>query len=390
MPLEKLLSDYHTIMERPVILYINPQSMRNLAIYDYSLLTNLDADIHYVCSKYYDYKSFPPSVKQHKIFGYNHLNNNLLKAISYVCSYIVVLFLIARVRPEAIHIQWFRLPQFDGLLIRLVKKLFKCKFVFTAHNVLPHDTNEKFKEIFARIYKTTDAIIVHSKTTKEELLSLFDIPEEKVSVIEHGLIELGVDRDLLLANEKAYEKKYNLEGKVVFASLGYQYNYKGIDVVAKVWASTPELCQSSQCKLLIIGRNKGVDLSTLKDIDNVVIDDRLISEEEFYYLLTHTDVYLLPYRKISQSGVLMSAISTGTPILATKVGGLTEPIDIAPIGWTIPHLDPQVLQDKMVWLASHQKEIEMTKNNQSAWDKVRAHYSWDRIGKLTTTLYKQI
>ena len=41
------------------IFYIDPQSMHNLAEYDYSVTKNMDCEIIYICSKYYDYDINP-------------------------------------------------------------------------------------------------------------------------------------------------------------------------------------------------------------------------------------------------------------------------------------------------------------------------------------------
>ena len=38
------------------IFYIDPQSMNNLSEYDYSVTKEIDCEIIYLCSKYYDYK----------------------------------------------------------------------------------------------------------------------------------------------------------------------------------------------------------------------------------------------------------------------------------------------------------------------------------------------
>jgi uncharacterized membrane protein len=50
------------------IVYIDPQSIRNLAIYDHSLLSQIEGNIHYLCSAFYDYKALPPHIKQYKIY----------------------------------------------------------------------------------------------------------------------------------------------------------------------------------------------------------------------------------------------------------------------------------------------------------------------------------
>lgn len=370
------------------IIYINPQSMRNLAIYDYSLLSNIDADIHYIGSTYYDYKPLPSHVHFHRYFSYNSLTHNWSKALSYILSYLRVLVLVLRLKPATIHIQWLRFPSFDVRFLGLVKRLAHCNLVFTAHNVLPHDTGERHKKNYLRWYQLLDHIIVHAKVTKEEFLSQFpEIPGQKIAVISHGILEMEIDQKALAEKAPEFEHHYQLEGQMVFSSLGYQYYYKGVDLLAEVWATTPTLRDSKNCKLLFVGKNKGVDFSVVEGIDNVMVEDRLVSNEEFHYLLSNTDVYVLPYRDISQSGVLLTAISEEIPVLVTNVGGLTEPFEVASIGWILPTADKELLREVLLHLAENPEEAQRIKKNQKNWSKVQEYYSWNRIGKLTQQLY---
>lgn len=322
------------------------------------------------------------------------MHSNMIKAVSYFWSYLQIFFLLLWWRPRIIHLQWLRIPCFDVAFFNIVKKTIKCKLVFTAHNILPHkkgDTKNDPTVIYARMYELVDAIIVHTNNTKQELLSIFNnINERKVSVIEHGLLNLTCNSALLHLQEPQLDAHYKIDGCIVFSALGYQYAYKGVDTLAEVWAHTPELCNNRHLKLLFIGKNRGVDLSVAEGLENVMIEDREISNEEFFYLLTHTDVNVLPYKKISQSGALMSAITTNTPMLVTETGGLTEPFKTAPIGWTIPANDANALRNKLLWLAAHPEEIERVRNNVKAWEKVKECYSWTRIGQQTTLLYHTI
>jgi glycosyltransferase involved in cell wall biosynthesis len=369
------------------IVYIDPQSIRNLAIYDHSLLSQIEGNIHYLCSAFYDYKALPPHIKQYKIFYYNNKKNNISKAISYLYSNFVAFFLIMRLHPEVLHLQWLRIPTFDVVYIKIIKRITGCRIVFTAHNILPHDTGKRHYSAYQKMYRAADSIIVHTNSTKRELLQLFDIPEAKIKVIDHGLLNLSYDPVLLEKQMEEYNRHYQINGKMVFSALGYQYYYKGVDVLAEVWATTPELYENPHCKLLLIGKNRGVDFNMTKGIGNIIVEDRIITDEEFYYLMTHTDIYLLPYRSISQSGVLLTAISTSTPFLVTDVGGLKEPLDIAPVGWTIPHLSADVLRQKLLWLLHHPEEVKAAKDNNEGWELLKQHYSWSRIGKLTQQLY---
>jgi Glycosyltransferase len=296
-------------------------------------------------------------------------------------------------QPQVIHIQWLRIPTFDVFFLKFVKRMTRCKIVFTAHNILPHrkgNSSSDSKEAYRKMYQLADVVIVHTQSTKNELLSIFSIAEGKVSVINHGLLNLTYDPNLLQQQEKQFNDHYMTEKCFIFSALGFQYEYKGVDLLVDMWKNTPELCNNSYYKLLLIGKNRGVDLSAANGIDNIIVEDREMSDEEFYYLLTHTDVYILPYKKISQSGALMSAITTGTPMLVTETGGLTEPFKIAQIGWTIPANNVSALRDKMLWLVEHPEEINYVKNNREAWEKVRNHYSWENIAKQTYLLYHNI
>ena len=53
------------------IIYIDPQSMRNLSIYDYGVLSEIQGDVTYICSKYYDHLLLPKHIQQKKYFFYS-------------------------------------------------------------------------------------------------------------------------------------------------------------------------------------------------------------------------------------------------------------------------------------------------------------------------------
>ncbi len=372
------------------IFFIDPQSMLNLAIYDYNLLSNIDGDIYYFCSKHYDFKPIK-GIRFIPVFAYNKINNIVIKAISYMISYWLIMAYIIMIRPDVIHIQWFKIPTLDYFFFKFVKRLSKIKIIYTAHNILPHDSGDKYKKIFEKSYRSFDAIIVHTKETKDKLEKLFELNSDKIHIINHGLLKLEIDKCEYQQKEKEFDKKYKTNGdKIIFTSLGEQSLYKGIDILAEVWSTTPELNKSKYCELRIIGKNANVDLSKLNNIHNVVIDNRKIPNDEFFYLLTHSDVYLLPYRRISQSGALLTAISEHIPILVTETGGLTEPFEVAKIGWKISKADYHELKNMLVYLCNNKEEIKDLKNSKDVWKKVCDFYDWSRIGKKTQYLYEQL
>ena len=73
----------------------------------------------------------------------------------------------------------------------LYYKLLGKKIVFTAHNVNAgkRDSNDSWlNRLSLRIqYNLSDHIFVHTEGMKQELISEFRIPEDKVSVIPFGI-----------------------------------------------------------------------------------------------------------------------------------------------------------------------------------------------------------
>ena len=367
--------------------------MINLAKYDYYLLRGIDMSIYYFCSKYYD-AAYESGIIYKKVFSYNKLGSNWQKAISYVWSWLLILLNIIRIRPQVVHIQWFRIPHFDYCMVRLLQTIFNIKVVYTAHNILPHQGNEnKNADVFLKAYHAFDRIIVHSQVTKQEIADTFHVDAHKIEVIQHGILPFDINNDQYEASKASFDKKYSaLQGKTVFSALGFQNHYKGTDLLARVWAETAELRHSKNAILLIIGKvnDTNIDLSMLEGIDNVIVDNRRLSDEEYIYLLRHTNVYLLPYREISQSGAMLTVLPEHIPILVTDVGSLAEPLNIAPIGWKIRKAEEKELKKALIHLLSHKEEIEHIRNDHQAWEKVCSFYDWQAISRQTQLLYESL
>ena len=161
---------------KDIIFFIDPQSMINLAVYDYHLLADIkDFDVHYICSKHLDYQEDSSHV-YHKVFKYNKLENPAFKAFSYVLTYIRLLSLFFKLKPKLVHVQWFRLQHFDLYYYRLAKKLFGFKLVYTAHNILPLNTGDRYMPVFSKIYGICDEIIVHSAQDENVVSFVADFP----------------------------------------------------------------------------------------------------------------------------------------------------------------------------------------------------------------------
>ena len=83
----------------------------------------------------------------------------------------------------------------------------------------------------------------------------------------------------------------------------------------------------------------------------VDIRDRYVSDEEAALLFTAADGAVLPYRSATQSGVAQLAFAYGTPVVATRVGGLPSAIEHGRTGLLCPPEDPSAFARAIELLA---------------------------------------
>jgi glycosyltransferase involved in cell wall biosynthesis len=292
---------------------------------------------------------------------------------------LILLFYVIRDKPSAIHIQWLKVPLFDAFILFALSYISSAKLIYTAHNILPHNSGEKFKFNYQKIYNLVDQIIVHASRTREELCLKFpSVKKENVSVIPHGV---------LFSN-----KKYSVIESEFYRYLfiGEISEYKGIIQLIKSWKNVNLDPRFSKKSILIIRGRCNELLSKqisalLVDVHNIDFCPGELSDDDFDNFVYNSEVIVLPYVVGSQSGVLSKAISYSKMVIVSKVGGLDEPLDIAKIGWSFSWGDQFSLNDKLsdsfVFLENN---YYFEENN---WSKIKDVYAWNRIGLLTSELY---
>lgn len=252
---------------------------------------------------------------------------------------------------------------------------------------MPHDTGDRYKKIFGKIYKNVNQIIVHSANTKIEIVESFHISEDKISVIPHGLLELNKNtkEDTVLDLIGQVEKKYFLKSKTVFVLVGTINDYKGISLLFETW-SKAELANNSNIHLFVAGKGNHPSLKGLADFSNVTIKNQFMSNEEFLMFLRIADYILLPYLKISQSGVLLTAITERKRVIVSNVGGLAEPFNYGNIGYVLPKIDSISLKNAILEAIEDVNEVPQD----SVWETIERAYQWESIGFRTQELYQII
>lgn len=372
---------------------IDPQSYSNLELYDKNLLKNINYKQKTLLgNSKFEEKSIS-NFEFKSIYNYSD-KKHVFKLISYLISQVRLSLILIRAKPDVIHFQWFRLPILDYFLLKLIKILLpKSKIVFTAHNVLPHDTGNKYKKIYNKIYNLVDGIIVHTNRSKEEIIDRFNISNNKINVIPHGLLELNYDENNTNKIKNEVYENNNLDDKIVLGFIGSIRKNKGIDLLLDLWEENELLNSNEDIILLITGSCKNDELKNrieeISNYNNVITDIRFLPLDNFAAYMKVADVILLPYLNISQSGVLLSVLAEEKPVLVSDRGGLTDPFEIGKIGWVIEPTKSD-LKECLKEIINNKNEIRKIKSNEKLWTKVKQYYSWKDIGKNTTAFYESL
>ena len=387
------------------IIMQDPWGIKNLGIYDYSLCDALyknDINLTLITNWYYEYDNLS-NFKIKKIFFKFSENmkigimRKIIRGLEYCFAMLGLLNKYSKESPDIIHIQWLLFYHFDYFWLRLLRYRLRkknTKIILTAHNVLPHINGYKYKNILEKIYTQFDGIIVHSEVLKKQMIRIFGekANEWSIAVALHGtfskLLE-KVNKEIL----NNYRKKIKLlkAERYNFLFAGIIHKNKGLDVLLEAWVK--HINKHPNDKLYIIGKpnyNMSDELEIIKKYHSSIISSlEYKSDEELLAYYLECDFVVLPYREASQSGVLLTALSLGKPVIVTNVGGLPEVVNIVKGGYIIEPNNPEYL-----YLAIN-KASEITRDKLIKWNedikyKTNKYFSWDAIAKLTYNFYKEL
>lgn len=227
-------------------------------------------------------------------------------------------------RPDVVHIEHIALVEaglpFELWFIRFARWLGSTT-VLTVHNLLPHDTGDRYKGVFERVYHLADALICHTADARDQLVSRFGVPYEKTFVIPHG--PLFHDE----ARPSSAEAKAALgvgDSTCVVLYQGFIKPYKGISFLLDAWRIVHEL--GVNARLVIAGCGEQEQLAdVVETIDRLGISDsvttelKYLSPREIVSLYEAADVVVYPYKKITTSGAAMTGIAMRKAIVATAL-----------------------------------------------------------------------
>ena len=171
--------------------------------------------------------------------------------------------------------------------------------------------------------------------------------------------------------------KYD-DSKINFLFQGRIDKYKGLVILAEAF----EMLRKKYDNVTLTVAGAG-DFKPYKNIfdrlsDCTVINRWLTNDEVNSLFNDRSVITVLPYISATQSGVINVAMPNGSPIIATRCGGIIEQIDDNKTGYLIEPNNVNELYEKMEYVLNHRDELDTIRNNAYArmktleWDVLAA------------------
>ena len=153
--------------------------------------------------------------------------------------------------------------------------------------------------------------------------------------------------------------------------------YKGLKTLLYSYI---EVRKNFPCQLVIAGDGDiSSYLDKLEHLQDVTLVNRWIGENEIGEFFTRSDLVVLPYSSASQSGVIPIAAAYGLPVIATRVGGLSEQIEDGVSGWLIPPDDVQALTSTIREVLSNLHQARQ--RGEALKDRYEKQFGWGQAAK---------
>jgi glycosyltransferase involved in cell wall biosynthesis len=227
------------------------------------------------------------------------------------CNYLKLLFriMLNQKRYKSIHFIWSILPIVEIPFFCI----FSSKLIFTFHNDVPHNYKKTIFLPYKIIYKLSEKVVFVSKNVMNSFINNYSIKNsKKVLLIKHGIMSLNFESDF----DFDFNVNMELEKRIVF--WGNVKDYKGVDIFLKLSKN-----QFFKDYSLEVYGKWDKDLSKLKNAivkSGVKVVDSFLSMEELAELLDSNSIFILPYEKATQSGVLYTLLFHNRLFISTVTG----------------------------------------------------------------------
>jgi len=280
------------------------------------------------------------------------------------------LSLVPKLKPNAT-LAFFGMP--SGAVAWLLKKIYRIPYIVSLRGgdvpgFRPYDfkTFHKLMGPFLRvIWHTADAVIANSN-------GLYDLAHNFDSGVKIPIIPNGVDATLYTSESR------NWSHPKLF-SVGRIVHQKGLDLGLRALAQLKDL--EWEWRIAGDGPQMGALKTLAQELD---ISERVTflgwqSREELTQWYHHSNLFLFPSRHEGMPNAVLEAMSSGLPVVATKIAGNEELVLDGVTGLLVNAEDVNSLRDGLRRLIVEEKmRMQM---GQASRQRVEKEYSWENVAR---------
>lgn len=206
-------------------------------------------------------------------------------------------------------------------------KLAGRKIVWTVHNLKPHDIKYKWlNDTYWKLFiKLVDGTISLSSANQQIVEKNFSFKKSlKKGVVYHGLYTGIYENNISKEDAK---KLFGIDSNTkTCLFLGQVKKYKNVDELVRVFNSSSAL---SSYVLLIAGKFESEEhyqevMSARNENKNILIFNRFIPDDEMQNFFNASDLSILPFKRIFNSGSALLSVTFNTPVLLPESNNFLE------------------------------------------------------------------
>lgn len=325
-----------------------------------------------------------------KEYGISNIIRKFLKIIEYPINVLEIIRYAKKGRIFIVHVQ-----SINEIELFLVFAL-RCTgfhLILTVHNVFPRHGHLLFyhKYLYRFMYHLCHHIIVHTQSGKKQLVRLFLVDEDKISVIPHGNYDFFLPASKESVKSAREKLGLRVSDKVVLFFGAIRPN-KGLETLLLAISLLKK--HDDSIKLLIAGEpcenfDRYSNIINRENLDNAVLAKlEYIRIDDVALYFSASDLVALPYHEVTGSGVLQIAYAFGKPVVATNLEGFRESVVDGKNGYLVPDHDPLSLAKSIQQILSDdhiRKQMGYFSHNLS-----QSIYSWQNIAKATKSIYEKV
>ncbi len=281
----------------------------------------------------------------------------------------------------------------NGIYILPLLYRLEIPLVVTLHTIVKKPSYNE-KAVMQEICKMANKIIVMSHKAIEFLIDIYDVEEEKIVFIEHGVPDIQY-------SQEQTKKEFKLTNKKLLLTFGILSRNKGIETVLKALPKVVE--KHPNILYVVLGkthpnviRHSGEEYRNYLQLltkklnlsNHVVFINEFINQKELFKYLSASDIYITPYLNEAQitSGTLSYAVGVGSAVISTPYWHAVELLDDER-GELFNFNDSEQLAQILLELLDNPEKLK--KLRKKAFDYGRT-ITWPKSGDKYISLVKQI